>query len=93
MSRRKELTKRVLHGKPHVHIGKSGLSESVLGEIDRQLEENEVIKVRILRSALIVEGCDRDAFVKILAEKLNAKILDVRGLTVILHRRRRLYKR
>jgi len=93
MSRRKELVKRVLHGEPHVHIGKGGLSESVLNEIDRQLEENEVIKVRILRSALSVEECDKDVFVELLAEKLNAKVLDVRGLTVILYRRRRLYKR
>lgn len=93
MSRRRDLIKHVLHGRPHVHIGKSGLSEGVLNEIDRQLEENEVIKVRFLRSALLIEGCDRDVFIKLLAEKLNAKILDVRGLTVILYRRRRLYKR
>lgn len=32
--------------KPHVHIGKQGLSESVLGEIEMALTKNGLIKIR-----------------------------------------------
>lgn len=36
------------HLQPVVHIGKTGLSENVLAEIDRALEQHELIKVRFL---------------------------------------------
>jgi RNA-binding protein len=32
--------------KPHVHIGKQGLSETVLGEIETALLKNGLIKIR-----------------------------------------------
>ncbi|RLE51928.1 MAG: ribosome assembly RNA-binding protein YhbY [Candidatus Methanomethylicota archaeon] len=78
---------------PHVHVGKRGLCSEVLDEIDRQLEAREVIKVRILKSALQVENCDRKTLAKKLAEAVGAEILDIRGLTAVLYRKRRLYKR
>ena len=36
------------HLEPLVYVGKSGLSENVLAEIDRVLEQHELIKVRFL---------------------------------------------
>lgn len=36
------------HLQPVVHIGKTGLSANVLAEIDRALEQHELIKVRFL---------------------------------------------
>ncbi|HIC99386.1 MAG TPA: hypothetical protein EYP08_07100, partial [Pyrodictiaceae archaeon] len=38
-----------------VQIGKKGIYEGVLKEIDRRLKEKGVVKVRILKSALNVE--------------------------------------
>lgn len=34
--------------KPSVHLGKSGLSDGVLAEIDQALEHHELIKVRLV---------------------------------------------
>ncbi|MCS7386896.1 MAG: YhbY family RNA-binding protein [archaeon GB-1867-005] len=78
---------------PHVHIGKRGLCSEVLDEIDRQLKEHEVIKVKILKSALQVEKCDRKTLIAKLAKAVDAEVLDIRGLTAVLYRKRRLYKR
>ncbi len=79
--------------KPHVHIGKKGLSAEVISEVDRQLEEHEVIKVRFLKSALQVEKCSRKELARKLAEAVNAELIDIRGYTAVLYRRRRrLYK-
>lgn len=36
------------HLQPVVHIGKTGLTANVLAEIDRALEQHELIKVRFL---------------------------------------------
>jgi len=36
------------HLQPLIHIGKTGLSDNVLAEIDRTLEQHELIKVRFL---------------------------------------------
>ncbi len=36
------------HLQPVVHIGKTGVSPNVLAEIDRALEQHELIKVRFL---------------------------------------------
>ncbi len=72
-----------------VIIGKNGLSPGVLKEIDRHLEEKEVVKVKALRSAIKVTGLDRRKLAQRVAEILGARLLDVRGRTFILYRARR----
>ena len=53
------------HGiKPSVHLGKSGLSDGVLAEIDQALEHHELIKVRLVdlkdqRHEVAAEVCRR----------------------------------
>ena len=86
---RRRLKERML-GRVDVNIGKQGLTESVLKEIDRRLSSDEIVKVRILKSALAVEGIDdRKKFADILAQKLGASAIEVRGYTVVLYRRRK----
>lgn len=51
---------------PVVQVGKAGLSESVLTEVDRALTAHELIKVRLAgdrddRKAMIAELCQRTA--------------------------------
>ncbi len=57
--------RQVGHGlKPVVMVAGNGLSENVLAEIERALEDHELIKVKVsvidreLRSAAIKEMCD-----------------------------------
>jgi len=80
----KELIKEVRHSSANVRIGKSGISENVLKEIKRRLKEKRVIKVKILKTALKVEGKDRFEIAKEVSEKIGAKLVEVRGRTFIL---------
>ncbi len=80
----KELIKEVRHSSADVRIGKAGVSERVLEEIKRRLKDKGVIKVKILKSALKVEDKDRFEIAKEVAEKLDAKLVEVRGRTFIL---------
>ena len=86
---KKKLKERMLE-RASVNVGKRGLTESVLKEIDRRLNEDEVVKVRILKSALAVEGMDdRKKFAEVLAQRLGAEAMEVRGYTVVLYRKRK----
>jgi RNA-binding protein len=83
LARLKEI---VQQGPADVIIGKNGLTDNVLREIDRRLKEKGVIKVKALKSAIKVTGLDRKTLAKVVAEKLNALLLDVRGRTFVLYR-------
>jgi len=80
----KEIIKEVRHSSADVRIGKAGVSEGVLSEIRRRLKEKGVIKVKMLKSALKVEGKDRFEIAKEVAEKVSARLIEVRGRTFIL---------
>ena len=69
-----------------VCIGKNGLTESVLKEIDNQLKRKKVLKVRVHRAALESSNMDRKEVAKYVASKLGAKLLEVRGRTFVLYR-------
>ena len=75
-----------------VQIGKKGIYDGVLKEIDRRLKEKGVVKVRIHKSALRVENMDRKSFAKKIAELVNAVLLDVRGRTFVLYRHKDFVK-
>ncbi|AEM37962.1 protein of unknown function UPF0044 [Pyrolobus fumarii 1A] len=82
----KRLKEIVQQGPADVIIGKNGLSEGVIREIDRRLKEKGVIKVKALRSAIAVTGLDRKTLARRVAELVNARLLDVRGRTFVLFR-------
>ena len=69
-----------------VQIGKKGIYNGILKEIDRRLKEKGVVKVRIHKSALKAENMDRRNFAKKIAELVNATLPDVRGRTFVLYR-------
>ncbi len=67
-----------------VHIGKKGITEEVLTEIKRQLEQRGYVKVKIEKSVIRVLEMDRREVAKEVASRLNAELLEVRGRTFIL---------
>lgn len=72
-----------------VHIGKKGITEQVLSEIERHLKEKRKVKVRFLKSALASAGVkDRKSFAKLLESMVEADKADVRGYTVTFYRRK-----
>jgi RNA-binding protein len=70
---------------PATHIGKNGVTDSLIEEINRQLKDNKLIKVKVLKSA--IESMPREEIARLLAAKTGAELIDVRGNTVVLFKR------
>ena len=67
------------------HVGKNGVTPSLIEELKRQLKDNKLIKVKLLKSA--VEAMPRAEMAKELAEKTGAELIEVKGNTVVLFKR------
>ena len=73
--------------KPTLWIGKEGLTSQLSSEIEKQLNKNKMLKVRILTSALQQETAK--AIATKAAEDAEAALVEVRGHVFILYRRHR----
>lgn len=65
-----------------VHIGKEGLSDEVLKQIDEALSKRELIKIALERNC---EFDPKDAMA-IICEKLNAEPVQVIGKKIVIYR-------
>jgi RNA-binding protein len=73
--------KRVGHGlRPTVHVGKEGVTDTLIEEIAKQVKNRKVVKVRLLPS---VEE-DRKMVAEDLAKRSNSVLIEVVGHTVLL---------
>jgi len=72
--------------KPVICIGKHGVSQEILTEIDGQLERTEIVKIKILKTAM--EGHDARAFAEETAQQTRSLLVEVRGHTFILYRKK-----
>ncbi|AFL95774.1 RNA-binding protein [Thermococcus cleftensis] len=73
---------------PRAWIGKRGLDEGVIEEINTQLEKDGVLKVEIRKGALISTGLDRQELARRVAELTDSELIDVRGKRFILFKPR-----
>ena len=78
------LRKRAALIPPVIRIGKEGLKEGVMAEMERQLDSLELVKVRILKSARHIDA--GDIISKIIAET-GAEIVYRAGFTFAVYRR------
>ncbi len=81
----KEIFNQVLHGKPHIHIGKYGISNKVIEQINKIFKNKQIIKVRFLD--LHNFNNTKEAAVN-LSKLTSSKLLDVRGKTCILYKKK-----
>jgi len=72
--------------KPTVWIGKGRISEEIVKEIEKQLKYREIVKVKVLRAAL-KEIRTADIAAEI-SRRTKAELVEVRGHTFILYKRR-----
>ena len=72
---------------PTVWVGKEGASQQIINEINRQLEQHEVVKAKIHQTALIDQ--ETKQLVTNIAAQTNAALIDLRGHTFILYKKRR----
>ncbi len=68
--------------KPTIWIGKKGLSEEVVAEIEKHLERRKTVKVKILKTALITDNTKSIA--KKIAQHTNSMLIEVKGHTFTL---------
>jgi RNA-binding protein len=72
---------------PTMLIGKGGVSEEVLKEVAKQLEKRKMVKVKLLGTAL--KGGETKQIATRIAEKTEASLVEVRGHTFMLYKRRK----
>jgi len=65
-----------------VWVGKSGI-ESVVDELDDQLDDRRLVKVKFLRSARADTSTEELA--EKLADMVDAELVETRGNTAVLH--------
>ncbi|TFG55074.1 MAG: YhbY family RNA-binding protein [Methanomassiliicoccus sp.] len=79
--------KRVGHGlRPTVHVGKEGITDTLIDEIVKQIKGRKVVKIKLLPS---VEE-DRKVVAIELADRSHSELIDVIGHTILLCDRRYL---
>ena len=79
---RKKLISLAMNTATTVQIGKNGITESVLDEIERSLEDHELVKIGVLRSALQ----DAKSLIGEVAAMTNAEPVQAIGNKIVLFR-------
>lgn len=69
---------------PIFQIGKGGLSDNLIKQVDDALEARELIKITVLENAQE----DPDEFAVTLASKTNSVVVQVMGRKITLYRKR-----
>ena len=66
-----------------VWVGKGGL-DPVVDELDDQLADRDLVKVKFLRAAR--GGTDTEELAATLADRVDAELVETRGNTAVIHR-------
>lgn len=69
---------------PTVTVGKNGITDATVEELDRHLKKDKLVKVRLLKSA--THGEDMDDQAKSLADATRSVLIETRGGTAVLYR-------
>lgn len=67
-----------------INLGKNGITESLINEINLQLEKKGTVKIKMLKT--FERRSEKYLVVKELAEKLGCRVKDVRGFVITLER-------
>lgn len=81
MSARKVSEK--VHSLADMNIGKKGVTEAVLAELAKRLDAQGVVKVRVNRN-LAKKRAEVEMIAMEVAGRVGAKVVDVRGRTMVL---------
>ncbi len=71
-------------GKIDVQLGKSGITEAFLREVESRLKKQGVVKIRVLKSFRRVFNVNIERVAEEIAEKTNSSVYEIRGFTFIL---------
>ncbi len=73
------------HLKPVVQVGQAGVSDAVVAKIHEELENHELIKVKVAETA--PEGAK--VIAPVLAERTASEVAQIIGRTIVLYRARK----
>ena len=82
----KELKRRSVEKETTVWIGKGGVTNALLSQIKRQLDANEMVKVKVHK--ISPENAEVSMIADKIAEGTTSEIVDVRGRTFTIYRQR-----
>ena len=80
---KKEMMNRALSAMT-INIGKSGVNENVIAEIKRQLEANELVKIKFAKNI----ARDKDKYIDDIVTQTKAKLIDVRGHVAVIYKKK-----
>jgi RNA-binding protein len=83
---KRSIKKNVSAQKPTIWVGKDGSTDEIVSEIDRQLEQRGAVKAKILNTAL--KSAEAKEIAIKIANQTGATLIEVRGHTFILYRKR-----
>jgi len=69
--------------KPIMRIGKRGINENIIEDINDHLKKRKLIKIKLLKS---FRGKDTNKIAEEIAEKTNSKIIDIIGFVFVLYK-------
>ena len=70
--------------KPSVRIGKKGITEESIKEINKLLKKKKTIKIKFLKS--VIGQKDKNELFEELSKKTDSKIIEKKGFTIILNK-------
>ena len=78
------LRRRAKKLEPVVRIGKSGLSESLVKEIKKVLDERKLIKIKLLQSS--IDNADKDKLIEEIVAKTQSELIESVGNMVVIRK-------
>jgi len=83
--------KREMSGeKPTIWIGKGGATDQLINEVSKQLERNEIVKMKILKSAL--KDKNVEGIIQKVTKETESTLIDKRGHVFVLYKPRKRKK-
>ncbi len=69
-----------------INIGKNGITENVIREINFQLEKHGIVKVKMLKNFRMSSKKHKKELAEEIASKINGKLIDFRGFVLTFKR-------
>ena len=80
---KKEMMNRALSAMT-INIGKAGVNDNVIEEIKRQLEANEIVKLKFAKNI----ARDKDKYIDDIVSQTRAELIDVRGHVAVIYKKK-----
>ena len=80
---KKEMMNRALSAMT-INIGKAGVNENVIEEIKRQLNANEIVKLKFAKNI----ARDKDKYIDDIVTQTKAQLIDVRGHVAVIYKKK-----